>query len=210
MKLITFAAEHGVVEAVEKLVDMYRSGHGVERDYLKAIEWQEKKIKLFEERYTADPTEDNQSNLFWVIIKCGDYYNELAKLIKAKEKYEQAIALFGTAELSTLSHNQRRNYSVSCNRIGNICKAEGDLSGAKVYYEKGLEISVALADKTGTAESYDDLALSYYKLAFLDATAKKEYLKKAVEIYEMLVRSCPNVARYRQNLDIIKRAYANA
>ena len=65
LELITFAAEHNVVEAIDKLVEMYRTGHGVERDYLKAIEWQEKKITCLEEIYNPDQTEDNQNDLFW-------------------------------------------------------------------------------------------------------------------------------------------------
>lgn len=39
VEMITFAAEHGLPEAIEKLVAMYRSGEGVKRSYETAIEW---------------------------------------------------------------------------------------------------------------------------------------------------------------------------
>ena len=46
VELITSAAEAGLTEAMGKLVAMYRGGEGVERDYLKAIEWQKSWWKL--------------------------------------------------------------------------------------------------------------------------------------------------------------------
>ena len=38
--LIEGVAEGGLVEAMEKLVNMYRNGEGVEQNYRTAIEWQ--------------------------------------------------------------------------------------------------------------------------------------------------------------------------
>ncbi len=202
VELITFAAENNVVEAINKLVEMYRTGLGVERDYLKAIEWQEKKITYFEEIYNADPTDDNQSDLFWVIIKCGDYYKELAKLNRAKEKYNKAKSLFDGLKFDDLTNNQKRNYAATCNRIGNICKAEGNLSVAKEYYEKGLEISLALAKETGTVESKRDLSISYEKLGDIcraegNLSGAKGYYEKGLEISLALAKETGTVESKR-------------
>ena len=45
LQLITSAAESNEVpEAIEKLVSMYKDGHGVKRNYYSAIEWQQKLV----------------------------------------------------------------------------------------------------------------------------------------------------------------------
>ncbi len=206
VELITFAAEHNVVEAIDKLVEMYRTGYGVERDYLKAIEWQEKLIKIAEEKYNADPSEDNQSELFCVIIDCGDYYQELAKLGKAKEKFEQVKVLLDSIAFDDLTNTQKRNYSVSCERLGNICKAEGDPKGARGYYEKMFEINLKLAEETGTVEVKRDLSVSYGKFGDIckaegDLRGAREYYEKLLEISLMLAEKTGTV-RAKRDLSV--------
>ncbi len=53
LQLIQGAAEKGLPEALKRMVDIYRTGTGVQIDYKKAVQWQEKYIsclkKLYEE-----------------------------------------------------------------------------------------------------------------------------------------------------------------
>ena len=97
-----------------------------------------------------------------------------------------------------------RDLFVSYNKLGDILKAEGCLSDAMHYYKKALEIRKKLADETHTAESYDDLAVSYYKLSLVDTAKKNELLDQAISIYEMLTENCPNITRFRNNLNVLK------
>ena len=53
-------------------------------------------------------------------------------------------------------------------------------------------------------ESYEDLAVSYYNLGMLGKDP--ELLRKAANIYEMLVKACPSVSRYQTNLQIVMRS----
>ena len=202
LELITFAAEKGLVEAIEKLVEMYRTGYGVKRDYLKAIEWQEKLIETTNEKYIEEPSEEIQNKLFWVIIDCGDYYKELAKLSKAKEKYEQAMRQFDSVDFDELTNRQKRSYSVCCNRVGDINKAEGNLKGARGYYEKMFEINLLLAEETGTVEAKRDLSISYDRLGNIckaegNLKGARGYYEKMFEINLLLAEETETVEAKR-------------
>ena len=90
-------------------------------------------------------------------------------------------------------------------KLGDIAKAEGDLTEAKRYYTLGLEISEALAKETGTVGAYDDLALSYYKIALTQISEESvSYLLKALSIWEQLSQACPNVLIFARRRDGIK------
>ena len=56
LSLITYAAENGVTEAIQKLVSMYLNGDGVSRDFAKCIEWQEKLIECLYKRLEIEDT----------------------------------------------------------------------------------------------------------------------------------------------------------
>ena len=131
LALITGAAEAGLVEAAQKLVKMYRSGVGVERDYEKAIRWQEKLVAIAEAAYEADPTEERLNTLFSHIVCCGDYYRELGRLAKAKDWYIRGLFHLENASVVGATKQWRRNLCIIYNRLGGICKSEGDLTGAK-------------------------------------------------------------------------------
>ena len=51
VKLITSAAEAGLIEAMEKLYDMYNAGIGVELDYRKSLYWAKRKAEQYENNY---------------------------------------------------------------------------------------------------------------------------------------------------------------
>ena len=74
------------------------------------------------------------------------------------------------------------------------------------YYEKALEISLKLAEETKTVKSYDDLAVSYYKLGSIDDSPSRgrAYFLKALEIWEALAKSHPDVSTYKNRRDIVK------
>ena len=51
VNLITGSAEQGYIPAIEKLVSMYNSGEGVNRDYHKAVEWQKSLVEERKKKY---------------------------------------------------------------------------------------------------------------------------------------------------------------
>lgn len=66
LKLIESSAECGVLEAINKLVQMYYLGIAVEKDFRKAAHWQKKKVVLLE-KVIKESQESNNKNTFDLI-----------------------------------------------------------------------------------------------------------------------------------------------
>ena len=192
LSLIIFAAERGVVEACEQLVQMYRTGKGVERNYETAIRWQEKKIVFLLSCYEKEDTEGNAYNAFMEMIRCGDYHTELGKLSLAKKMYIEAESFAMSMHMKYCSRSGKYGLAISCERLGDIYMAEGDLKRAGEYYEKNLEMSSSMAESTDP-ESISSLAISYGKLGELCATVgdicrAKAYYERFLEIAYALAK----------------------
>ena len=179
-KMIEFSANADHFDAIDKLIEMYTNGRGVERSYETAIEWREKKIELLKARYDENPNENNATSLFREIVECGDEYRALGKLSEAKQKYESAQEL--CESFVNPSSNTLRNLSISYERLGDIYKAEGNIAKAKELYEKALAIRERLADETGTVQARSDLSISYNRLG--DIYKAEGNIAKAKELYE--------------------------
>ena len=202
VSLITSAAEAGLAEAVDKLVEMYRTGLGVERSYETGILWQKKKIALAEASYNDNPTSDNLNDLFWKIITCGYYYQELGKLAETKEQYAAALEYIEESDYVESENDIRRDLSVGYGKLGEILKAEGRLPQAREYYEKSIELSKALTEETGMLLARSDLSISYNNLGdILKAEGKlpqaREYYEKALELREELAEETGTVEARR-------------
>ena len=83
IRLIEDAADDGLVEAALKLVDIYREGVGVKRDYLKAARLQEKYIDLLSKEGDNGP---DKQKLFDALFYCGELYADLCQYSAAREK----------------------------------------------------------------------------------------------------------------------------
>ena len=57
-----------------------------------------------------------------------------------------------------------RDLSVSCDKLGDVAVAEGNLQEAKAYYKRSMEIRERLSETLGTPQSLDDLLVSHAKL----------------------------------------------
>jgi hypothetical protein len=55
----------------------------------------------------------------------------------------------------------RRELSVSYNRLGDIAEAQDQLSQSKAWFEKDLELSEALLREANTPQNRRDLSFSY-------------------------------------------------
>ncbi len=188
LKLITSAAEAGLTEALDKLVEMYQNGIGVKRNYHTAIQWLEKKAAFAKERYEEEPTSGNGHDLIWCLIKCGDALKSVGKLDRAKAYYLQAESAAKPIADAEGTVESRRDLSVSYNRLGNTAKAQGDLDGAKGYYEQSLALFLALPEETGTALSRRDLSVSYDKLGDIlkaqgDLDGAKGYYEQSLALF---------------------------
>ena len=95
----------------------------------------------------------------------------------------------------------KRDLSVSYNKLGDIAKAEGNLSEAKRYYKLCLDIFEALVKETGTVKSKRDLSVSYNLLGDIakaegNLTEAKRYYTLCLEIAEALAKETGTVEAY--------------
>ncbi len=190
--LITDAAEAGLVEAAQKLVDMYRSGVGVERDYEEAIRWQEKLVAIAEAAYAESPTEDTLHTLFWCLIYCGDYYEELWQSTQAKARYVKGEAVLRTSPLTENSYILRRGWFSVCHRLGAIFRGEGNLPEARRQYEQALSICEKNAVGHGAADVRRNLAVCHHDLGCIcqaegDLPQAKRHFEQALTVIEQIV-----------------------
>ena len=184
LKLITSAAEANLPEAYEKLVSMYQNGEGVERNYNTAFEWQKKYVNSLEADYEECKTELSLLKLINNIWSLGDYQYDSRKLDDAKSTFQKMLSY---SILIRVDIKGKRYISISCNRLGDISKAEGKLKETRNWYLRGMEIFKALADGTNTVQEQRDLAISYSNLADISEAEGKtlearDWFLKALKI----------------------------
>ena len=188
LELITSAAEakeNRVPEAIEKLVSMYREGHGVERDYNIAAEWQQKLVDYWKEVCRNYNITDHYQNLLCSIEELGNQLYELRKLDEAEVYYRKILAFYAQLSEKTGKVEYRQNLSRSYYRLGNISEARGKLDEAEGYYRKSLVLFEQLAEETGTVESRRDLSRSYYRLG--DISKARGKLDEAEVYYRQCI-----------------------
>ena len=187
LALITGAAEAGVVEAIKKLVAMYRSGDGVEIDYLRAIEWQGKLAALWEARYSESGGDYDGTQCVIEFGTLGDYWRELGRLSEAKGCYEKALEISKMVADSTSESYARMAVGLSYEKLGKTAEEEGRLTDARRYYERALEIIAAVAEETKTSVSRRSLSINYSNLGDIAWEERRlddsrEYYRKSLAI----------------------------
>ncbi len=186
VSLITSAAEAGLLEAMEKLGDMYHSGEGVPRDYLEEIGWLERIVEKAKKEFENKKSEYNAEVYFNKLWKLGDAWYALGQIEKAKAVYEKMLDAATVFESDGITQKSKRDLSVSYNKLGDISLSQGNLEKAESYYFRSLEIREQLARETSTVESKRDLLVSYNKLG--DISKSQGDFEKADSYYERLLK----------------------
>lgn len=202
VELITDSSEQGFLDAIDKLIEMYKKGHGVSRSYEDAVKWQKRKIEILKKEYEEGKTERKLNSLFWAICSCGDILKEFGKLKDAKEKYDDALQVVLNSDFAD-DDSQKRNSSIICNRLGDVLKLSDDINGAKEYYIKSVEADEILWQKNDTYQSRCDLYLSCLRMAKLlhqegNLFEAREYCEKILELTKEFERenSTPEEKNY--------------
>lgn len=161
--LITSAAKAGVPEAMQKLVDMLRSGDGVARDYHASIQWQERLTDYWRARYEESGAKDDGESLVMALSDLGDYQYVLVNLAEAKQVYQQMMALI--RQLLNLYGDEwmQDHLASGFERLGDISIEEGKLWEAKDYYQQILELYRKLWEETKTVRAAWGLSIGYSK-----------------------------------------------
>ncbi len=201
VKLITSAAEAGLMEAIDQLVMMLRMGKGVERSYKKAIEWQKKKIECAIAAYSQEPNFENLKIAVISMILCGDYYVELAQIENAQKQYDDASGFYEACDLEKTDDVKRLLFTLE-QRLGAICTQKGDRAGTKSHYARCVDIASTLgdelADRRNTVAAFNNIGV-YYKGEGETSEARKHY-ESALDIaYKIATETqeLPDLRMYR-------------
>lgn len=156
IELITSAAETDLLEAMEKLFDMYREGSGVKLDYREALKWG----KRLTDYYTREYGEEHPNTLT-SLNNLAFNYGELGDHKKALELKEKVYVLrshtLGEEHSDTLI--ALNNLAISYGKLGNHRK-ELELE-EKIY---ALRSRVLGEEHPATLTSLRDLTNIYEKL----------------------------------------------
>ncbi len=219
LALITSAAERGLTEALDKLVDMYRNGIGVERNFRIAIEWMIKKIAVAEIQYRKAATEENARRLIWYYFHCGDALKDIGELENAKRYYQKGIDLSVQYMAPQKRGFFRRtvkprdttlilsDLAAGYSNLGDIFESMGDLNSAETYYQKGLELYHTLESKVDDSQLRRQQISCYIDLCSLaktrdDLDGADQYCQKALDLALIVVKKTGAV-KDRLNLSII-------
>ena len=212
VKLITSAAEAGLIEAMEKLYDMYNEGIGVELDYRKSLYWAKRNAeqckKIFSEK--DEHTLAALHSLAFAYCNNGQYSNAL----EIDEKvYELSCKVLGEEHSDTLT--SLGNLGGEYCKLGEYQKA---LELAKKAYEQRCKVMGE--EHPDTLSSLNNLSLIYGELGesqkALELTKKayEQRCKVLGEEHPDTLISLNNLAyeygklgEYRKALKLTKKAY---
>ena len=205
VKLITRAADMGLPDAVEKLRDMYENGDGVERDRKRSRELTKRLIEVCKEEYTKKPGEI--ISLKWVTA-WQNYIETLAEEGNADKQEQAYLEMLGVCETvnADLGTNEIKyllgwGYQQMGHMYINLWH---DREKAKIYFDKGLKLSLACRDGSDLWEY--SVAESYSSIACLTAKNKStalKYAQTALEIYEGLDKRSPSVLNRKKIMTAI-------
>ena len=203
LELIRSAAEGNYVPAMEKLVNMYRAGEGVARDYRTAIQWQQRLVNYWKELWEKESSEKNFEEYTCVLWDLGDYYQELQDLKNWRRVWqEKMLPLCETVWKERGFARAQRCQAVSYSKLGDICRAEGDLAGARSYYEQNLELTKQLAEEAPALQNGRDLSISYNRMGEIcqaqgNLAGARNYYVQCLELFKQLVEESPTLQNRR-------------
>ena len=149
-----------------------------------------------------------------IFLSIADEYKEIGDLDMAYDYYQrvsvQLKKMLKTENTDAYSRYYMRDYSVSIERLGDVCIEMARQEEALGYYQQFLEITKKQMDKTGTAMSMRDYCIGLGRLGDIsDAMGRQkealEYYNKALEISERLVDETGTVESLRSySVNLVK------
>jgi len=180
LKLITSAAEDGLIEAKEKLVSMYENGIGVKKDCYEAIKWQYRVAEYYYENYYSNSSQIELENLIAVnhnlanlcldgniLDDAEEHFNTILELCEELKEYnEDAVDINLIDALNGL-------YRV-CVKLGRYSEAGQHISSLLELFEKN-----DACDPFRKSLYYSNAGLAFYFAQ--DSEKAMEYYDKSNE-----------------------------
>jgi len=122
LQLITDAAEAGLNEAVEKLIAMYESGEGVQRNYRTAVQWAEKLSDKARAEYESTPCPQTEERLLQKLWDLTDKWMKIEEWYTAEKTCKELLALAEKRMQKNDSYQTRDVYLSVCDKRATICQ----------------------------------------------------------------------------------------
>ena len=120
---------------------------------------------------------ENKSDQVWDYIYLARLYQRGANLQASK------LILIQAQNLDV----SERDRAVISDEIGDVARAQGDLTAARTAYEDGLKIANTLAQSDPTNTGFQrDLMVSHWKLAQLDGEDAASHWQSAYDVLKAL------------------------
>ena len=208
-ELIVSAAEDGFKPAFETLVSMYRTGHGVAKNYGEAAVWQLRLAELCYDRYNENPTVETISDVIVAYMNLGDLYKEVNFIDEATEAYQTMLNAAQSLYEQTNTRGAKEDIATALNRIALIKKETEDYKEFNRLLSEVVEIDGEIYDDANwiQATHLSNLGLSQYYLQ--DYHCARMNLEKAIELMDSI--DCDNAlmvlkARMLNNLGKVLQA----
>lgn len=198
VKLITDAAQDNLIEAIEKLTNMYHNGEGVKIDYEEEIKWREKLVKTLKEKYNKTGLEEDGNKLFWETIYLGDAYYDIRQNEKVQELYLKALDVAKKQAEKYDTINSKRNVAIGYSKIGILEYYFRNLLDAEEYFLKSLTIIKNISEQTKNIEYTQDLSIIYNRLGNIEKTlhnieVARDYYLKSLDLALIIDKEINNV-----------------
>lgn len=208
VKLIKESADKNCSLAIQKLINMYRCGDGVERNYREVISLQEKLIKILFEEFKARHDAESFDNYLNALLRLAEEYKNLGDYDSAKEVLiktkTEADRLRDANHLSSTGHLYMRIATerwASVERLaGNLDEAIMILKSNLPYFRFELEESGSDNDKQALAVLLQELANLYAEKGNMKKSQK--YADEAMALNEELVQKATVSALDKYNLGV--------
>ena len=175
VKLISGAAEKGLPDAYEKLVNMYFYGNGVEQSDDEAYKWQKAYVEELKKRAAKENSVEAYEKLCAEYCRLGNFLSYVKELISAEQYYDRMYDAAKKLEQKKaksadawLSLAYEKIGQVKLNRAkwnGSVTQA--GLNEVRILFEESLKLNESIDKKSRSKESRLDLARAYENLGDL-------------------------------------------
>ena len=158
----------------------------------------EAELEEVQKQAETDGTEQVQKRLARVYDSLAFACKEEKDFDRALECHLQSYKICRDLFEESKTAEDEEAFSSSCGNVGAICRDIGNTEKANEFYEEAIAYGIRSAEKLRTPKSYNSLALLYFEAGLLNRRKPdRELLKKAYDIWEILVKEHPDNQAYR-------------
>ena len=195
LRLIRSAAENGLKEAVEKLINMYTYEEGVKFNIKELVRWRKRLVFMLKSEYERDPDVYKLEDYLKAYFELGNAcllstYCDLAKQY-LEEMMHECKLLLDELEDDREWIIAYRFYALANATYGNATYDLGEFDEAEFYLEKSIKISDHILEAWDNEWVIRDKAIGYRLLSNLyilknELSKAKECLVECTDLLEKL------------------------